>query len=329
MVFRAYPIPLHPFAIAFLVVWQFVSVEPTAIVAQDPTANKIPQMLGTIKESEVTESSGLAISGRTPDAFWTHNDSGNSTHLYLIETSGKSLARCKLEDVRNVDWEAMCSFKHDDEPWLMVADVGDNSLNRAKLRIYLLPEPELPADKKSKKKKKKKKSKSGEKIDAATSAVEFAFPDGAHNVEAAAVPPDGKSVWFIEKIYSNDVRPIQPGIYKLPLKETDFQIGSDKEPPLYSAERLADYPIRNVTGMAFSPDGRRLIVRNYLNAHVFTRPEGQSWEKTVASVRPTPIVMPIQSQGEAVCFTADSKSVLITSEFKRSTIWKVDLPPVE
>jgi len=144
-----------------------------------------------------------------------------------------------------------------------------------------------------------------------------------------AITPDGKSVWFIEKIYSNDTRGIQPGIYKLDLKAADFQRRKDKDPPFYSADRLADFPIRNVTGMAFSPDGRRLIVRNYLNAHVFTRPEGRTWAEVVASVKPTPVVMPIQSQGEAICFTRDSKSVLITSEFKRSTIWKVDLPAAE
>jgi len=329
MVFRAYPPSLRRFAIVFLAGCLWVSVEPNPNVAQDTKTDKIPQMMGTIKESEVTESSGLAISGRTPDAFWTHNDSGNSAHLYLTKTNGKSLARCKLKDARNVDWEAMCSFKHDDKPWLMVADVGDNGLKREKLKIYLLPEPELPADKKSTKKKSKKKSKSGVKIESDTAVVEFTYEDGAHNVEAAAITPDGKSVWFIEKIYSNDRRPVQPGIYKLPLQESHFQIERNKDAPFYAAKRLADYPIRNVTGMAFSPDGRRLIVRNYLNAHAFTRPEGQSWEKTVSITKPTPIIMPIQSQGEAICFTADSKSVLITSEFKRSTIWKVDLPPVE
>ena len=300
------------------------------VLAQDPAAKQSPQMLGTIKESDISESSGLAISGITPDAFWTHNDSGNSAHLFLVATNGKTLARCKLKNAKNRDWEAMCSFDHDGIPWLMVADVGDNSLKRTKLKLYLLPEPKLSAEKSVEKKSKKKKNKkSGEKIESDASVVEFTYSDGAHNVEAAAVTPDGKSVWFIEKIYSNDPRRIRPGIYKLDLKATDFQIGENEDPPFYSAGRLADFPIRNVTGMAFSPDGRRLIVRNYLNAHVFTRPEGKTWAEVVASVKPTPVVMPIQSQGEAICFTRDSKSVLITSEFKRSTIWKVDLPVAE
>lgn len=299
-------------------------------LAQEPTAKQGPQMLGTIKESDITESSGLAISGITPDAFWTHNDSGNSAHLFLVATTGKPLARCKLKNAKNRDWEAMCSFDHDGTPWLMVADVGDNSLKRTKLKLYLLPEPKLSAAKSGKKKSKKKKNKkSGEKIESDALVIDFNYPDGAHNVEAAAVTPDGRSVWFIEKIYSNDTRGVQPGIYKMDLNATDFQRRKDKDPPFYSADRLADFPIRNVTGMAFSPDGRRLIVRNYLNAHVFTRPEGRTWAEVVASEKPTPVVMPIQSQGEAICFTRDSKSVLITSEFKRSTIWKVDLPVAE
>jgi len=306
-----------------------------AVIAQDATADKAaqlrPQMLGTIKESDISESSGLATSGTTSDAFWTMNDSGHKPDLFLVANSGQPLARCKLKNANNRDWEAMGSFEHDGSPWLMVADVGDNSLNRGNVKIYLLPEPQLSADKsnggKSKKKKKKKK-KSGEKLESDVSLIEFTYSDGAHNVEAAAVSPDGKSVWFIEKIYSNDTRPIQPGIYKLSLNESDFDLDSDEEPPVRSATRLADYPIRNVTGMAFSPDGRRLIVRNYLNAHLFTKRKDQTWEETVSSNRPDPVILPIQSQGEAICFTSDSKSVLITSEFKRSTIWKVKLPSI-
>ena len=206
----------------------------------------------------------------------------------------------------------------------MVADVGDNSLNRTDCRIYLLPEPELSgksAGKKSSKKKKKKR----EEVKSHATAIKFTYEDRTHNVEAAAVSPDGKSVWMIEKIYSNDMRSIRPGIYRLPLEESDFDSERDQNQPVRSAKRLADYPIRNVTGMAFSPDGRRLIVRNYLNAHLFTRSDGQTWEETVTNAKPEPIVLPLQSQGEAICFTANSKSVLITSEFKRSTIWKVDL----
>ena len=288
--------------------------------AQTPDKDQPVQLLGTIKDSDVTESSGLAISGATPDAFWTHNDSGHKPNLFLIATTGKTLATCKLKKARNVDWEAMSSFQYDGEPWLMVADVGDNSLNRTKPKIYLLPEPKLSA--------KKKKKKSGQKLESNASVFEFTYPDGAHNVEAAAVTADGKSVWLIEKIYSNDMRPIQPGIYQLPLETSDFNLES-KERPERSATRLADYPIRNVTGMAFSPDGRRLIVRNYVNAHFYTRPDGETWDETVVSSKPTPIVLPLQSQGEAICFTPDSKSVLITSEFKRSTIWKVELPPIK
>ena len=287
--------------------------------AQTPDKDQPVQLLGTIKDSDVTESSGLAISGATPDAFWTHNDSGHKPNLFLIATKGKTLARCKLKDARNVDWEAMASFQHDGEPWLMVADVGDNTLNRTKLKIYLLPEPKLST----------KKKKSGQKLESNASVFEFTYPDGAHNVEAAAVAPDGKSVWLIEKIYSNDMRPIQPGIYQLPLKPSDFDVKSQREPSERSATRLADYPIRNVTGMAFSPDGRRLIIRNYVNAHFYTRSDGQTWEEVVTGTKPTPVVLPLQSQGEAICFTPDSKSVLITSEFKRSTIWKVDLPAIE
>ena len=113
----------------------------------------------------------------------------------------------------------------------------------------------------------------------------------------------------------DDLKKRIPGIYRL-----KFDL---KSKGILTATRVADYPVRNVTGMAFSPNGRKLIVRNYLNAHFYERQPDQTWEQVFQSQKPRRIVLPVQRQGEAICFTPDSQAVIVTSETKRQPIWQI------
>lgn len=282
-----------------------------------PTAAKDKQKtvfkLGTNNTEEIPESSGLAFSFHVEDAVWTHNDSGHLPELFLLKTTGQLLARIRLSDSRNVDWEAMCRFAINDKSYLLVADVGDNQKNRSQCQLYVFIEPDLapalaavPA------------AKLPLIQTLAATKLEFTYEDGPRNCEAVAVDVVGKQIWLIEKIYTTDQTSKPPGVFVLPLPLT--QIDS----PVV-AKRIANFPIRNVTGMAFSSDGKRLIVRNYFNAHLYSRRDGESWEEIVRKTRPQPVVMPLQAQGEAICFTPDSQSVIVTSEFSNQAIWQVNL----
>ncbi len=264
--------------------------------------------LGTNSNREIPESSGLARSKFVEDAIWTLNDSGNGNQLYLLKHNGKMLAKLKLGTAKNLDWEAMSRFEMDDRSYLMVGDVGDNAKNRKGCQLLLVPEPDV-----SKELGDKPIEKSSQPIE-----FNFTYEDKAKNCEAIAVDSLGKQIWLVEKVYYNSRQKEPPGIYVLPL--------SVKKPdaPLV-AKRIADFPIRNVTGMDFSPDGKYLIIRNYINAHLYTRTGDQTWQDVVKNTKPKAVVLPLQRQGEAVCFSADSKSLIITSELVRQMIWQVGL----
>ena len=126
---------------------------------------------------------------------------------------------------------------------------------------------------------------------------------------------------MVEKVYVEVKQKIPPGIYVLPLSLT--ATGTASKP--IAAKRIANFPIRNVTGMDFSPDGKRLIIRNYLTAHLYSRLENETWEEAINTSNPETVVLPLQRQGEAVCFTRDSKALILTSELTRQSIWQVDL----
>ncbi len=147
--------------------------------------------------------------------------------------------------------------------------------------------------------------------------MEFTFNDGPHNCEAIGVDPLTQDIWLVEKIYFDSNLNRSPGIYVL--NYPGHAVGPQV------AVRVGNFPVRNVTGMAFSPDGKRLIIRNYFNAHLYQRRGNISWRETLIRDKPTAIPLPLQRQGEAICFTADSKAVIVTSESKKQPIWQIDI----
>ena len=271
--------------------------------------------LGTLKSKKITESSGLARSHFVNDAWWTMNDSGHNTDVYMFGDQGQTLAVCKLNEANNRDWEAMSSFQREGKHFLLVADVGDNQGRRERCQIYVFEEPKFQL---------KKKKIFSKKLH--TKKIEFRYEDGPRNCEAVACDPEGKTVFLIEKIFLETNKRQHPGIYQLELV-FDQDDTENKGPTLHVAKRIASFPFRGVTGMAISPNGKRLAIRNYLSAHLFERLEVEgvlpTWQSVFRNLKPKFVPTPLQVQGEAITFTGDNEHLILTSETAGQTIWKV------
>lgn len=85
-----------------------------------------------VLKSPLIESSGLACIDKK---LYTHNDSGNSSTLYKLDTLGSLVQQTTFENITNTDWEAMT---HDDR-YVYIGDFGNNMGNRKDLKIYKLP----------------------------------------------------------------------------------------------------------------------------------------------------------------------------------------------
>lgn len=318
--------------------------QPTKLTTQQ--ARDSFKKLGVNKNASIPESSGLAISS-VKDAVWTINDSGkgDKTSLLLLHQNGKLLDQVFV-DAKNVDWEAMSRAFIDKQPWLVIADVGDNLQRRLKYQLYLTPEPVF---------RKADASNLEERNVAPTTKVELTFSSaGTHpndlavlnkkpeqkkraknskpiNCEAIAVDPLTNDIWFVEKVYINSNQKTAPGIFALPLPKSIAKTNDVSSPEhhpaakIQMAERIGDFPIRNVTGMAFSPDGNKLLIRNYFGAHLYRRREKESWRQTIKRTKPIKVAIPLQRQGEAVCFTPDSNAIILTSEVVNQPVWRVGL----
>lgn len=92
-----------------------------------------------ILPKELNESSGI-IYQKAENNFLSHNDSGNDSELFSINEEGKLLKSQQLPQLKNNDWEDICT---DHKGNIYIGDFGNNRHNRTNLAIYKLSENKI------------------------------------------------------------------------------------------------------------------------------------------------------------------------------------------
>ena len=124
---------------------------------------------GPAKLPDIPETSGLAVSRRSPGLLWSHNDSGNAAVLFALD-SGVALRGRVRVPVSTRDWEDISAARCPQGDCLYIADIGDNGRDRRQIRIYRVPEP-APGDAET----------------APPEVFTATYVDGPHNAEALFV----------------------------------------------------------------------------------------------------------------------------------------------
>jgi hypothetical protein len=157
-----------------------------------------PSADGEIEDPELVEASGLVASARNPGVLWAHNDSGDGARLFALTTAGASLGQLALSGVEAVDIEDIAAAPCPDlmGPCLYLADTGNNLLDRSRVVIYAVPEPEV--------------SPQQPLLEGSAAAQVWTFPvlypgDPA-NVEALVVTPNASMMVLYEKVEPGPAR---------------------------------------------------------------------------------------------------------------------------
>lgn len=98
-----------------------------------------PSPTGEQMDGSVREPSGVVLSRQHEGVVWTHGDSGNGNWLFAVDRSGRPLARLRVDNVENIDWEDIAI---DDQGRLWLADTGNNESDRRDLVVHRVPEPD-------------------------------------------------------------------------------------------------------------------------------------------------------------------------------------------
>ena len=275
------------------------------------------EVAGRLEDAKIREASGLARSQREPGVLWIINDSGAKEILYAIDLTGASLGRTELKKSNNKDWEDLASFTLDGEPYLVVADIGDNDLRHKTRTLYFLKEPRAGKDKTT--------------VDWE---VRFRYPNGRRDAEAVAIDTENERALVLSK------RDIPPSLYEVPLradgddKVTAKWLGTIESLPRPSrqdvefAPKTKDWHWQPV-GMDISQDNRAAVILTYRAVYYYLRRPDQTWFEALNN-KPIRIGLGNFKNAEAVAFADDRRTVMVTGENKNSLLLQIDLDlPVE
>jgi hypothetical protein len=254
--------------------------------------------LFSLANAAVDESSGIAVSRRRKGLYWTHNDSGGKAELFAFDDSGKDVGVVTLDGVRARDWEDMASVKIGDTPYLYIGDVGDNMRDQRSVRVHRIVEPDPSRA-------------STVKVGATFT---ISYPDKPHNCEALMVAPNG-DIYLVTKDDFGD--------------SVVFVVSAPKGTGAFVAKKVGEIKLaagnvysHMVTGGDISRDGRRVVIRTYFSILLYEAPSLPKF----STVAPKSLPVPLERQGEAICFDEDNRRLITTSEGKPCRVSSVSLP---
>lgn len=235
------------------------------------------------------ESSGADFSRLDGGVLWSHNDSGTDPVLVAMDSTGAVLGRVRVSGAENRDWEDMaaapCGPEGGDCLW--IADTGDNEARRDRVTVYRIPEP-----------------RPGDEVSARADAFHATFPRGPRDAEALAVTPEG-DIYLITKGRNSEV-----ALYRYP---TPLEAGrtATLEPVHAFTGGPIDLPDQ-VTGAAWTADGRHLVLRTYTAVGVWRKGE----DGTLTDALPGGVSLePLREfQGEALALRGDGVLAFTSEE---------------
>jgi hypothetical protein len=243
----------------------------------------IPSRIAKIQVPKLLEASGLAASRRVPDVYWSHNDSG-APSLFAFSNTGN-------------DWEDMAAGPGPERrrTYLYVGDIGDNERVRTQLIIYRVFEPEI-----------------GSKgFTEPAKVIPVRYPDGPHDAETLLIHPVTAALYIITKARGTDQETL---VFKL---SPPYEDGRVQTMQRVAVLRLPDQSALTlltgrITGGSISPDGKSVVLCDYFRGYTATI-ESSRFDDIWSSDWKA-FSLGRREQGEAICYSANGKSVLATSE---------------
>ncbi|MBX2842854.1 MAG: hypothetical protein KTR26_13880 [Flammeovirgaceae bacterium] len=281
----------------FLVFWSWFSCSPERPIVEPPI-NEFPIFndvveAGNIPTPELDEISGLVASELNTNYLWSHNDSGNSASLYLIDNKGELKGTIELPNLENRDWEdiAIGPGPVSGNDYLYIGNIGDNEGKYEYISIFRCLEPainpsEIPFSKKIEE----------------TEEIKIQYPDQARDAETLIVDPINKDIYIISK------RDFQVIVFKLSFPYSVTEINT--------LEKVGTLSFPLATGGDISKDGKEIFIRNYSDAYYWKRNTTQSVEEALAepAFRIENYNSDKEPQGEAICFETNNKGFFTSSE---------------
>ncbi len=159
--------------------------------AASPTCDRTyaPPVEAAVTDPGLNEISGIVASRRNPGIYWVHNDSGSGPRITALDGTGSVRGVVDLAGISPIDWEDIAIGPGPVEwrPYLYLADIGDNLLDRSEVAVVRIPEPTVDD------------GSGGVRAVRDAVTMRFRYPDAPHNAEALVVDPRSGDLYIIVK----------------------------------------------------------------------------------------------------------------------------------
>ena len=246
---------------------------------------------GLIEFSEINEASGIAASKINTNVLWVHNDSGDSARIFAINNSGKHLGVYSIENATNRDWEdiEVGPGPVDNESYIYIGEIGDNSAQYDLKYIYRVPEPVVNPDQNP-------VYISLGNVDV----IKYQYPDGPRDAEALLVDPLTKDIYVVSK------REVNVSVYRAayPQSLTD----------VITLDKIATLPLTQIVGGDISADGSEILLKNYDFVFYWQRNAQQTITDVFTHNQYYQLPYKREPQGEGICWSYNSDGYYTVSE---------------
>lgn len=255
-----------------------------SVYGQD--ANRVS--LGKVSDSRITEISGIIPYSYQSGYFWVHNDSGDASNIYLIDSLTNVNLVVHLEGVNLIDLEDIAYVHYQGENHLLLADFGDNLRKREVLKLYLIKEPQWRAG---------TNRLEIPKEDITT--ISFRYADKKRDAEALFVDPLDNQVYIISK------RDFKSQVFSFPLFSETGEV--------QVLEPLMELPFTFTTAADINRDGTEIVIKNVSNIYYWQRDPKETILTTLQKeFKKLPYT--IEPQGEAIAFDRENRYFYTISE---------------
>jgi hypothetical protein len=259
-------------------------------------------LLFNLQDATIDESSGV-VAGSAPGVLFTHNDSEDVPpfRFFAVGPKGQTLATYHVLGALNTDWEDIARGPGmGGTPSLYLADIGDNFHIRPFLVISEVKEPSIG-----------NASANRTSVVGVVSTTYLIYPEGDRpDSETFIVNP--KTGGFV--VVTKDGATGSSRVYVASGTGMLTKVGTIEFTKIARPPQKSDFDATSrlsATGGDISPDGRRLVVRTYVEAFEWDISKGLAAGLTTT---PTRIRLPFTRQGEAIAYSSDGRSVITTSE---------------
>jgi hypothetical protein len=201
---------------------------------------RIPTTFRAAMSSAIPESSGLVY---TNGKLWTHNDSGNPSTFFSIDTAnGNTLQTVTVDNFPNTDWEDITA----DSNYIYLSDCGNNNGDRTDLKILKIAKSDIG---------------SSASVHLNAQAISVAYSDqtvftnsSTHNYDCESVISIGNTLY----LFTKDRGDLQTRVYRVP-----------KTPGTYTISPYTSYNVNGlICGADYDPIKKEVALVGYFKGHL-------------------------------------------------------------